>query len=270
MTTTEKLKAYWYFLPLIALIIVTIVLANNKYCNQHAANYTIEKRQLDSTRILLDQERYLFDLSNKQLDKLQAFTKKYQKDTATHKAVKDLLNTQGLRMKEKLGEKNKQLIGKNGEIYSLGDQTGSPINVWLLLTIVLVCGTIGGVARTYYPLLVELKPVVQQRDAAEAKMQVAKESNSLEIMAETNAELSVLNRAVQQIELKNTPGRVMFTNLMFGLIASLLAFVAMEAFKSKVLDFINVLDYFILAGWCVLGAVFAKKWLFAIHAKITG
>lgn len=264
-----KILNYWYILPLFILTGVAIALANSRACKQQSNLYTSEQRVLDSNRILFAQEKYFHNLDKEHTEIITAFTKKFKKDTTTHKTVEGIVKTEKNRVSAKLKERDSLLINKNATLYDLQQKYGRPLNVWLLISIILVCGMLGGIARTYYPLLDELKQAKQLQ--ARATAQASGQGVGVRALSpeEVEVELKVLKEAVKQIEEKNKPSRVMFANLMFGIIASLLAFVAMEVFKSRVLDFKNVLDYFILAGWCTLGAVFAKKWLFAIHSKIT-
>ncbi|WP_422081477.1 hypothetical protein [Ulvibacterium sp.] len=170
--------------------------------------------------------------------------------------------------------------------------TQKKTNYTLIIAIVLLAGLLGGYARRYYP---ELKDVIKLAQEADQKAESLKskatdmkrnaeifsrsysssttikssfeneiktlenETNSIDIEAQNiKSEVNHLLKTVQDLSEHSSDTSVL-ANLLFGIIASSLSFLALSATESKVLDFQSGTDYLILWGWCSLFAIFARN-----------
>ncbi|MEO1438616.1 MAG: YEATS-associated helix-containing protein [Bacteroidota bacterium] len=162
----------------------------------------------------------------------------------------------------------------------------------LKILIIIAAGLLGGFARTRYKYLdEELMAAVEDLDeqtqsankeikerldnvSAEDKEGLVPQATAVEMEADLTSMKEKLENLHDKVgKFKHNRARSeeqhsMVANLTFGLIASSLSILALDFINSKVLDFERNVDYFILWGWCILGAVFAKAWIQNLYDKI--
>lgn len=178
-----------------------------------------------------------------------------------------------------ISNKNEVIFSSNRKLIQAN--TNHP-HIWVLIAIVLGTGILGGLAGPRFSLLDDKT----EKAVKEAKDKIVESKRQTDMLKETlnntaglqeNAGLqdviSGYENANQKLEAaaddleKEAERKYAF--VLFGIIAAALSFVALNLFNSKILDFKTEIDYFIFAGYCVLGAVFAKKYIVQLYDAIT-
>lgn len=177
--------------------------------------------------------------------------------------------------------KNKEVFPFKEEFYALKNKK---INLWLVIFIMILGGVIGGFARTKFHLL---KGIITKADNAlnfssELKKNTLNSFENLskkqtileadideekaklyEIIEALKKEIEDIKKTVAKQEKKN-----LGVNIAFGIIASSFSFIVLTFTKPSVLEFKSPIDYLIFLSFCLLGALFAKKWIIALYEKI--
>ncbi len=169
---------------------------------------------------------------------------------------------------------------KNKTVYKYEEskQKDSP-NIWLIILIILTAGIIGGWARVNYALLLPIKNDLQSlisrmisvRDEIDG-LQNNQQPGQAQIR---NQAVNLVSQKTDDLKLKiesiindlPTKKQRVNTSMTFGVIASSIAILALKLTDSKVLEFNDTIDYFILWAWCLLGAVYAKDSIERIYNK---
>ena len=82
--------------------------------------------------------------------------------------------------------------------------------------------------------------------------------------------INTINSNIQRVvKSKEEKPKALYTSIIFGVIASSISILALNLTDSKILDFEKPTDYFILWGWCILGAIYAKRWIESLYGKLT-
>ena len=270
----EIFKKYWQGLILI-LIIVGVMIMSVK-TPQQQNNYVINQAIVnDSIAMVNNFEKYKFNLDtglnnlknllyNQKI--LDTLIKKNRADTFVY----TLFATKNKNAETEYNELNNSAFKIKKEL-RLQKQSVRQPNIWLLILIILLSGVIGGFASTKYNLL-------EDHFVDNAKDQVAKviESTNTFLMRNVDTSMSeeiekykkdidILNKTLS--DMQQQEGDKIKANIVFGIIASTLSFLALNTFGSKILDFQNDTDYFIFGGFGLIGAVFAKNWIKSIYEK---
>lgn len=248
---------------------------------------------IDSASKVLNLKQYKFDLDTSQagLRHVLSNKKSGKDDSLTNQNRLDsLVNLFILRKNEdaikQFSQLNDSAFNLRKDLYHARQLDKRP-NIWLLVLIILLSGIIGGFAGTRYKDLEDnlaeaakdfkaVNALTNQIEGTSATRSTGTDNDELvkqkEKIAELNAKIDTLNTNVttlnEQIKaLKTREGEKVTTNIVFGIIASTLSFIALRTFDSKVLDFQSYTDYFIFAGFGLLGSIFAKNWIRSIYDK---
>jgi len=233
---------------------------------------------LDTANVILEDQQMLFILKkelNSNLDTL----KKYKDSTLANKKVYSWLE-------KSLGDKLIVVDSisklKNQKIFPFKENffklKNKQINSWIIILIILISGIVGGFARSNYNLLEDVKEGLKVLRDKSKEMQKSPDFKRDDSNPQLETKLSKLitfldeedTRKILNIENNYaSDGKKVLVNIFFGIIAASCSLLALTAFSSKVLDFQSDIDYFIFLGWCMVGAVFAKKWLLALYSRLT-
>ena len=286
-------------LDLITLLIVVICFLN--FNTSHA-----QKIKKDSSCFTSADERVKFiDLSNGKFKlKLEKDILSVIRSNEK-KLFKDLIKTND-GFGEKLEKHNKDLFNKvNNEIatvlkerrntiyaeYKVTEDLQNELNkhkqkpdYQLIILIIVTAGIIGGIAKTTWSFLpevaAELKKIEKKLEECKSKLppvsndgdqntreaiNVLTRNIDFTINSTLNNIEKVIDNAVQDTKAKFS---TYFASIIFGIIASSLAVLALNIIDSKILEFSKTTDYLVLWGWCILGAIYAKKWIEHLYGKL--
>lgn len=270
----KNFKKYWQGLILIVIIVAVMIMSirtpqqqNNYVINQAIVNDSIamvnnfEKYKLNLDTGLNNLKNLLYN--QKILDTL---IKKNRADSFVY----TLFATKNKNAETEYNELNNNTFKIKKEL-RLQKQFVRQPNIWLLILIILLSGVIGGFASTKYNLL-------EDHFVDNAKDQVAKviastntflmrnvDTSMSEEIEKYKKDIDILNKTLS--DMQQQEGDKIKANIVFGIIASTLSFLALNTFGSKILDFQNDTDYFIFGGFGLIGAVFAKNWIKSIYEK---
>lgn len=176
----------------------------------------------------------------------------------------------------------KEIAKKNSKIFSsdreLANAKGNQRQVWILIAIILATGALGGVVGPKFRLLDDHleKSVADLEESVKSVNQKLTDSqNTVGLLADPevknmiNDTLSKSENLINAIQEKKEEKLPWWGYILFGVISATLSFIALDAFNSKILDFKSETDYFIFAGYCLLGAVFAKSWILRLYETIS-
>lgn len=174
-----------------------------------------------------------------------------------------------LKLMNQIDQKNNDFLDlKKDQLMS----NSKRVNTWMLIFIVLISGLLGGYARTNSHLLKEAfetaKAIVEE--SKELERTGGMETSITEKRRKLDSEQFKLLETIAKMSEGNEDTEKTKVNIVFGVIASAMSFLALTTFSSKTLDFQSETDYFVFLGWCLIGAVFAKNWIKSIFNKITG
>lgn len=258
------MKNYWKNILGFIILIVLLTLSVYKPNVRTTENYN-SLLHSDTTRILTNDRDFIQNLRDYTFLEKEKLQK--SKDTVFKKDTV-------LKMVEGNHKRTIQLIDsvqalKDDTIFALKkehyQQKSKGLNVFLLIFIVLFAGILGGFARTNYSKLEELETaVVGLRKMVEEKNVQREETHrALEKIGKIQTEMKEIKKEGAG------SGDNVLINIIFGVIASSLSFIALTIFNSKLLDFQADIDYFIFWGWCVLGAIFAKNWIKTLYNQVS-
>ena len=268
-------------------LLLIVALAILSFVDRKIFNNDSEvKTLIDARKVIIN------DADNKYIDSLTKTLKSNIK-VNDEKLVKTI---DALKLENKKDESLKKLVDtKNEEILQLSENNlieyknsknkvvfeyeshkiQSQPNIWLILLIILGAGIIGGWARMNYSLLLPLKSNLEELEkkmiAILAKIKSGitsgddakdKSKISANAVSQAQADTTKLAKEIRNIldEIPDASERLN-TSIVFGIIASFISILALKLADSQILEFANDIDYFILAAWCLLGAVYAKDTL---------
>jgi len=278
-------KAIKIFTGILIIVLAVLSFTDRKIFN----NEDDVKTLIDARKVIInDADDKLIDNLNKTfIDKIRTNDEKLAKS----------LNSLGLEDgKDKefmtvIDVKNKDLEESNSKnLEALKDSKNKVVfeyektklksipNIWLIILIILSAGLIGGWARTNYANLPDLKDNIEElvnkmkailKEIGESKVPVQNEGMgnkaSVNIAAVEQNTDELAKRIKDVIDKVPDDNKRLNTSLVFGVIASSIAILALRLTESQVLDFDNTIDYFVLWAWCLLGAVYAKDSLERVY-----
>lgn len=259
-----KNQNHWKIVSGILALLITIGLAFHSTYSR-TGNNCGDIIYSDTSSILINDKLLLLDLKKNNQSKIQRIEDNYRDTTINKKEVIKLFN-ENFHANESLVDsilnlKNNNIFPFKVDYYGLKSKR---LNVYAIILIVTFSGALGGFARTKYALLEDLLEkleVVKQSVNGVLPEENAKDKNKL------NSDISELKESIEKA--KNEDNEKVYVNIIFGIIASSLSFLALTTFNSKVLDFKSEIDYFIFLSWCLLGAVFAKNWIKSLYNRVT-
>lgn len=186
--------------------------------------------------------------------------------------VDRLLKRKNNRISEQL-HASKQMVQ---QLITWQTKHGRP-NFFLIFLIILLTGVFGGYARTRYDLLEaiiiteqssqeKLKEIMKKADNLSNDMKtkskaMASSSTATDLARET-ADMESIQADLSQLQDAPSPEmerEKLITSILYGVIASFLALLALNLADGGLLQFKEMMDYFIFAAWCLFFALFAKN-----------
>lgn len=246
-------------------VIILIILSFNISFKEGKAVTTFDGYKIDDETTFARLKENINSKDNEEIEKKSDSFYKYLNTLDDISEKKDIISTKYIE------DFNEVLKRKNAKLFKYQEQDIKSIktNYWLIALIVILAGIIGGWVRTKYDLV---KKIERTKEEVADKIESLTKDNNFErlnsldndekdkLVAETKKNWENLNNTFTKSEVTNT-------NLLFGIIASSVSILVLKVTDSNVLEFNEVLDYFILWSWCVLGAIYAKSTLEKVYFK---
>lgn len=265
------MKEFWIIISLVVALIVVGLLAYFKSDTPLTPDYD-DVVKVDTTQILLNDKLRLLDLEGKNRAELEQLLKNCRDTTVnTVDSIDSMVENFKTVVKGIHDLKNDELFPIKEEYYQLKSKE---LNIWAIIFIVLISGALGGFARTKDKLVEELFKDVEEAQELMSQIGDGKGGLDTKMANVLSRKMNSINDKVISFRNKAEAGEEdnsekVIVNIIFGIIASSLSFLALITFSSKVLDFQSDIDYFIFLGWCLMGALFAKNWIKSLYNKIT-
>lgn len=257
-------------------VLETKIASNDKTISESIDALNLKEKQQELKKIIEDLKplnKTKNEKLNQLIDNLELEDKKSNIKKLVQSKNKDIINLNSSNLKAFKNSKNEIVF--ECESFKIKDKP----NIWLILLIIISAGIIGGWARTNYSLLAPLKSniaelevkmktiidkikgVSDETEVEEARIKMLANKAS-ELRDNTESLTKEIRSVLDEIP---DPSKRLNTSIVFGVIASSISILALKLTDSQVLDFANVVDYFVLWAWCLLGAVYAKDTLERVY-----
>nr|WP_288934789.1 YEATS-associated helix-containing protein [uncultured Allomuricauda sp.] len=290
-------------LPLLTVLILAFLIYASFHSISVNTMYKVDdikaKQQYEKLIAGLEDKEKIKDLTSSFKEMLsrklesEEMEKLFQNEHVTFKIYKETIESFPNIMSAELSQKIEAILSARTdslymakkELLSIKTKDALKPNFWLIALIILSAGILGGYARTGYQYLMSIKD-----DLGDFKTDLLKMENNISTTLNSinsddiKTKLSLDTKTLQSIKVKaddiekkigdaiqKEANRVQTVraSVLFGIIASSISLLALNLTESKILEFESGIDYFILWGWCVLGAVYAKNWIANIYDRIS-
>ncbi|MCI3937873.1 hypothetical protein MQX03_11730 [Chryseobacterium aahli] len=131
----------------------------------------------------------------------------------------------------------------------------------LVLIIIIVCGLLGGLSSNFYKYLKDTIPLIESVNLKiNLLSQNISRANVQDDCFELNEKIQKLTAEINSLQIIiNEENKTFTASILFGILASFLSILILNATNSDVLKFETFIDYFIFACYCLLSSLFAKR-----------
>ncbi|MDC8004304.1 hypothetical protein POV27_09595 [Aureisphaera galaxeae] len=246
------------------------------------ADERIKKVEFEDKVNLLEAEEEWIEMMNGQVSSFQKWiedeefekqlleynSKIKERHTKTIKTIQDDKTSTILEAYKQTDDKIEDIEERDEELTKL-----KAPDYQLIIFIIILAGVIGGIARTNWPKLKIIKEEVEEvKETLTAVNSGITIANADALKTEMDDTIKKMNQAILDIEAtiaSNTEkSKTLGASILFGIIASSISILALTLTESKVLEFEKATDYFVLWAWCVLGAIFSKKWIEILYGRL--